>query len=81
MVDMHTQYTKIEEDNELPEVLSAKKNLEIWTIKEIDSVVTIPHWLKSAQGVLPSGVQTLPYNLGDMHNLTSKIWGDTTIKK
>jgi hypothetical protein len=26
---MHTQYTKIEEDNELLEVLSAKKNLEI----------------------------------------------------
>jgi hypothetical protein len=28
MVDMHTQYPKIEEDNELPKVLSAKQNLE-----------------------------------------------------
>jgi hypothetical protein len=25
---MHTQYPKIEEDNELPRVLSAKQNLE-----------------------------------------------------
>jgi hypothetical protein len=28
MVDMHTQYPKIKEDNEIPEVLSAKRNLE-----------------------------------------------------
>jgi hypothetical protein len=25
---MHTQYPKIEEDNEIPKVLSAKRNLE-----------------------------------------------------
>jgi hypothetical protein len=28
MVDMHTQYPKIEEDKKFPEVLSAKQNLE-----------------------------------------------------
>jgi hypothetical protein len=28
MVDMHTQYPKIEEDNEFLKVLSAKQNLE-----------------------------------------------------
>jgi hypothetical protein len=28
MVDMHTQYLKIEEDNEIPKVLLAKQNLQ-----------------------------------------------------
>jgi hypothetical protein len=28
MVDIHTQYPKIEEDNELPKVLTAKQNLK-----------------------------------------------------
>jgi hypothetical protein len=29
LVDMHTQYPKIEEDNEFPKVLSTKQNLEM----------------------------------------------------
>jgi hypothetical protein len=28
MVDIHTQYPKIEEDNKLPKVLTAKQNLK-----------------------------------------------------
>jgi hypothetical protein len=40
---------------------------------EIDSVATIPPGLKPGQGVLPSGLQILHYNLGDMHNITPKI--------
>jgi hypothetical protein len=32
-----------------------------------------PLGLKPGQGVLPSDLQTLNYNLGDMHNLTPKI--------
>jgi hypothetical protein len=80
---MHTQYPKIREDNEFLKVLSAKQNLEttgIWTTKEIDSVATNPTGLKPGQWVLPSGLQIFPYNLGDIHNLTSKIWEDTTLQ-
>jgi hypothetical protein len=77
---MHTQYPKFKKDNEFPKVLSAKQNLEmpeIWSTKEIDSVATNP----PGQGVLPSGLQTLHYNLGDIHNLTIKIQGDTTLQR
>jgi hypothetical protein len=84
LVDMHTQYPKIKEDNEFPKVLSAKRNLktpEIWSTKEIESVATNPPELKPGQAVLPSGPQTLHYNLGDMHNLTPKIRGDTTLQR
>jgi hypothetical protein len=60
------------------------KNLEtsgIWTTKKIDSIATNHPRLKPGQGVLPSGLQTLPYNLGDMYNLTSNIRGDTTLQR
>jgi hypothetical protein len=56
------------------------KLLKIWSTKEFSSVATILHRLKSGQGVLPSGTQTLPYNMGDMHNLASKIREDTTLQ-
>jgi hypothetical protein len=80
---MHTQYPKIEEDNEFPTVVFTKQNLEtpeIWSTAEIESVATNPPKLKPGQGVLSSGLQTFPYNLCDMHNLTSKIWGYTTLQ-
>jgi hypothetical protein len=47
--------------------------LEICTTKGFDSVVTILPVLKPGQVVLPSGLKTLPYHMGDMHNLDSKI--------
>jgi hypothetical protein len=47
--------------------------LEICTSKEFDSVATIQPVLKHGQGVLPSGIQTFPYHLSDIHNLASKI--------
>jgi hypothetical protein len=48
LVDMHTQYPKIEEDTEFPKVLSVKQNLETPENlnKEIDSVATILLGLK-----------------------------------
>ncbi len=57
------------------------KLLKIWSTKEFSSVATIISRLKPEQDVLPSGLQTLPYNLGNMHNLTSKIRGDTTLQR
>jgi hypothetical protein len=33
------------------------------------------------QGVLPSDIQTLHYNLGDMRNLTPNIRGDMTLQR
>jgi hypothetical protein len=80
---MHTQYLEIKEDNKLPKMLSAKKTwklLKIWSTKGFSSVVTNLAGLKPGQGVLPSGLQTLPYNLGNMHNLASKIREDTTLQ-
>jgi hypothetical protein len=77
MVDMHTQYPKIEEYNEFPKVLSAKQNMktpEIWSTKKIESVATNPPGLSS-------GIQTFHYNMGDIHNLTPKIWVDTTLQR
>jgi hypothetical protein len=71
MVDMHTQYPQIEEDNELLIVLSAKR---------FSSVATILPELKPWQGVLPSGLQIFPYHMGNMHNLASMIWEDTTLQ-
>jgi hypothetical protein len=44
------------------------------------SVATNTPRLKPGQGVLPSGQQTLPYHLGDMHNLASKIREDTSLQ-
>jgi hypothetical protein len=44
------------------------------------SVATTLTGLKPRQRVLPSGLQTLPYHLGDMHNLTFKIREDTTFQ-
>jgi hypothetical protein len=77
---MHTQYPKIEEDNEIPKVLSAKQNLEIWSTTQFDSVATILPGLKPRQYVLSSGLQTLLYHLGDMHNPASKICKDITLQ-
>jgi hypothetical protein len=54
--------------------------LEICTTKGFDSVATILLVLKPGQGVLLSGLQTLPYHLGDMHNLASKIQEDTSLQ-
>jgi hypothetical protein len=68
---MHTQYPKIKEDNELPKVLSTKG---------FSSVATILPGLKPGQGVIPSGLQTLPCHLGKVHNLASKIREDTTLQ-
>jgi hypothetical protein len=59
------------------------KSLEthgILTTKEIDSVATNSPRLKPGQGVLPSGLKIFSYNLGDMHNLTFNIRGDTTLQ-
>jgi hypothetical protein len=79
---MHTLYHKIKEDNEIPKVLSAKQNLETPEnlIKGFDSVATFLPELKPGQGILPSGLQTLPYHLGDMHNLASKILEDKALQ-
>jgi hypothetical protein len=55
------------------------KLLEIWSTKEFSSVATILPGLKSGQGVLPSGLQTFPYHMGNMHNRSSKIRKDTTL--
>jgi hypothetical protein len=57
------------------------KTPENWTTREIESVTTNPPGLKPGQGVLPSGLQTLQYNLGDMHNLTPNIRGDITLQR
>jgi hypothetical protein len=48
---------------------------------EIEIVATNPPGLKPGQGVLPSDLQTLHYNLHDMQNLTPKIREDTTFQK
>jgi hypothetical protein len=64
------QYPKIEEDNAFSKVLSAKG---------FSSVATILPGLKPGQCVLPSGLKTLPYHLGNMHNLASRIREDTTL--
>jgi hypothetical protein len=57
------------------------KKPESWTIKEIEIIATNPPGLKPVQGVLPSNLQTLNYNLGDMHNLTPKIQIDMAFPK
>jgi hypothetical protein len=80
---MHTQYLKIEEDNKLPKMLSAKQNLETpenLITKGFSNFGTILPGLKPEQGVIPSGLQTLPDHLGNMHNLTSNIREDITLQ-
>jgi hypothetical protein len=52
------------------ESLETPKN---WTTREIESVATNPLELKPGQGVIPCGLQTMHYNLGDIHNLTFNI--------
>jgi hypothetical protein len=56
------------------------KLLEIWSTKGFDSVATILPRLKPGEGVLPSGLQTFPYHMGDMHNLACMIREDTTLQ-
>jgi hypothetical protein len=60
---------------QLSKSLEKTKN---WTNREIEIIATNQLGLKPRQGVLSSDLQTLHYNLGDMHNLTPKIRGDTT---
>jgi hypothetical protein len=48
---------------------------------EIEIIATNPPRFNPGQGVLPSDIKTLPYNMGDMHNLTSKIRGDMTFQR
>jgi hypothetical protein len=47
---------------------------------EFSSVATILPGLKPGQGVPSSGLQTLTYHLGNMHNLAFKIREDTTLQ-
>jgi hypothetical protein len=56
------------------------KRLKIWSTKGFDGVATILPELKPGQGVIPSGLQTFPYHLCDMHNLASKIHEDTSLQ-
>jgi hypothetical protein len=46
------------------------------TTREIEIIATNQAGLKHGQGALPSDLQTLRYNMGDMHNITPKIQGD-----
>jgi hypothetical protein len=46
--------------------------------REIEIISTNSSGVRPRQGVLPSDLHTLHYNLGDMHNLTPKIRGDMT---
>jgi hypothetical protein len=78
---MHTPSLKIEEDIEFPKVITVKQMPENWTTREIKIVSTNPLGLKPRQGVLPSNLQTLHYNLGDMYNLTPNIWGDMAFQR
>jgi hypothetical protein len=74
--DMHTQYLKIQEDIEIPKVLAAKKKPKSIIHMEIEITVTISYGLKPGQGVLHCVLQSLHYNLGDMHTLTPKTLED-----
>jgi hypothetical protein len=56
------------------------KPLKIWSSKGFSNVATILPGLKPGQDVLPSGLKTLSYHMGNMHNLASKIWEDTTLQ-
>jgi hypothetical protein len=56
------------------------KPLESWSNKGFSSVAKILPELKPRQGVIPSHLQNFPYHLGNMHNLASKIWKDTTLQ-
>jgi hypothetical protein len=56
------------------------KLLKIWSTREFSSVATLLPGLKPGEGVPPSGIQTLPYHLGNMHNLASKNREDTTLQ-
>jgi hypothetical protein len=49
------------------------KLLKISSTKEFSSVATIIPGLKPGQGVRPSGLQTIPYHLGNMHKVASNI--------
>jgi hypothetical protein len=57
------------------------KKPESCTTKEIEITTTNLSGYKPGQGVLPSDLQTLHYNLGGMHNLTSKIRGDMVFQR
>jgi hypothetical protein len=48
---------------------------------ETEIVATNPPGLKPGQGVLPHDLQTLHYNMGDIHNLTPKILGDMALQR
>jgi hypothetical protein len=83
-VDMHTPSLKIEEDIEFPKVITAKqvpKKSKNWTTREIEIIFTNSSGLKPRQEVLPIDLQTMHYNLGDMHNLTPKIQGHMAFQR
>jgi hypothetical protein len=44
-------------------------------------IATNSSGLKPRKGVLPTDLQTLRYNLGDMHNLTPKIREDMEFQR
>jgi hypothetical protein len=62
-------------------VLSPKQKPKNWTNREIEIIATNPPGLKPGQGVLPSDLQILHYNMGDMHNLTPKIRDDMAFQR
>jgi hypothetical protein len=74
--DMHTQYLTNEEDIEFPKCHLLSKCLETaWklTHREIGITATISSGLEHGQGVFRCVLQSLCYNLADMHKLTPNI--------
>jgi hypothetical protein len=72
-IDNNPKWKKITNFQKCYLLSKTLKKHESLTIKEIKIIATNPPGLKHGQGVLPSDLQTLHYNLGDMHNLTPKI--------
>jgi hypothetical protein len=73
---MHTQYLTNGENIEFPRVPFASKCLEkAWklTHRKIGVTATISSGLKLGQGVFHCVLQSLFYNLYDMHKLTPNI--------
>jgi hypothetical protein len=81
---MHTQYPKIEDDIEFPKVLTVKQmpeKSESWISRGIEITATISSRLKPRQGVLQGVLQTLRYNIVDMHNITPRILEDMAFQR
>jgi hypothetical protein len=74
---MHTTSPKIEEDMQFPKVLIVKQfsgKPENWSNRDIKITATNASGLKPGQWFLPNDLWTFHFDLGDMHNLTPKIW-------